>query len=69
MPKQKKLRCNSASEKVKSYDMFGTQLEWNIAGNKTVTSMPGLVLTAILVATITAYTVFLLRQFITRENT
>jgi len=49
--------------------MFGTQLEWNIAGNKTVTSMPGLVLTAILVATITAYTVFLLRQFITRENT
>ena len=69
MTKVKKLRCKNATEKVKSYDMFGTQLEWNIAGNKTVTSAPGLVLTALLVATITAYTVFLLRQFFTRENT
>ena len=49
--------------------MLGTQLEWNIAGNKTVTSTPGLILTALLVATITAYTAFLFRLLITRENT
>jgi hypothetical protein len=60
--------CNELGSFIKSQDMFGADVQFNIGGQSKLTSIPGVVLTFIITCVIIAFTIFRFQVMVYQEN-